>query len=321
MTYASAFGQGVREEMDRDASIFVLGTDLLVRGGAFAQLIGIGARFGPERVRDTPISEAAMTAAGLGAAMNGMRPIVDLNFVDFSFSAMDEIANQVAKMRYMLGLPIPMVIRATAGVANYAMQHNNQIETWFAHMPGLLVVMPATPADNKGLIKTALRAEDPVIFLMHKRLGGVRGDVHGHDYLVPFGRARLAREGADVTLVAYSAMVREAMVAAERLAEEGIEAEVLDLRTIVPLDLDAVERSVRKTRRAVVAGEAPRFLGIGAEIASSIAEAMFHELAAPVQRVGALHAPIPHSPPLYEAIIPHADQIVRAARVAISEGA
>jgi pyruvate dehydrogenase E1 component beta subunit len=318
MTYAQAFALGVREEMERDPSIFVMGTDLLDRGGAFGQLNGIGEIFGPERVRDTPISESAMMSAGLGAAINGMRPIVDINFVDFSFGAWDEIVNQTAKMRYMLGVPIPLVLRGTVGVAAYAMQHNNQIETMFAHVPGLLVVMPATPADTKGLIKTALRGEDPVVFLMHKRLGAQRGEVGGPDELVPFGRARVAREGSDITLVAYSFMVRRALETAEQLAADGISAEVIDMRTIVPLDLETVEESVRKTRHAVVIGEAPRFLGVGAEVAASIQETLFRDLAAPVQRVGASHAPIPHSPPLYEAIIPQVEGIVRAAKAALA---
>ena len=193
ITYSKAFSEGVREEMERDPSIFIMGTDLLARGGNFAQLVGIGAEFGPERVRDTPISEAAMVAAGVGAAVGGMRPIVDLNFVDFAFGAMDEIVNQAAKMRYMLRVPVPLVIRASYGVTLYAMQHNNSIEAWFAHTPGLIVLTPATPADAKGLIKSALRGEDPVIFLMHKRLGGSRGEVGGPDDLVPIGEARIAR--------------------------------------------------------------------------------------------------------------------------------
>lgn len=316
-TYAQAFGQGMREEMSRDPSIFVLGTDLLDRGGHFGQIPGLGAEFGPERVRDTPISEAAMTAAGVGAAINGMRPVVDLNFVDFSFGAMDEIANQAAKMRYMLRIPVPIVIRATIGVALYAMQHNNAIETWFAHMPGLLVATPATPWDTKGLIKTALRGEDPVVFLMHKRLGGMKGEVGRDDELLPFGQAKVVREGRDVTIVAYSIMVRKALEAAQRLAEDGIEAEVVDLRTVMPLDLETVEASVRKTRRAVVTGEAPRFLGIAAEVAASIQESLFHELDGPVLRVGGGHAPIPHSPPLYEALIPQVADLERAVRLAI----
>ena len=317
-TYSQAFAQGVREEMLRDPSIFVMGTDQFERGGTFGQLVGIGEAFGAERVRDTPISEAALVAAGVGAAINGMRPIVDLSFADFSFGAMDEIANQAAKMRYMLRRPVPLVIRASAGVALYAMQHNNSLESWFAHMPGLLVVMPATPADCKGLIKTALRGEDPVVFLMHKRLGGQRGEVGGEEDLVPFGCANVARAGRDVTVVAYSFMVRRALQTAEALAAEGIDVEVIDLRTVMPLDLETIRQSVRRTRHLVVVGEAPRFLGVGAEVAASIQESLFSELAGPVLRVGARHAPIPHSTPLFESLIPGIADIERAVRAALT---
>jgi pyruvate dehydrogenase E1 component beta subunit len=319
ITYSQAFAEGVHEEMVRDERIFVLGTDLLDRGGNFAQLTGLGAIFGPTRIRDTPISEAAMVAAGVGAAINGMRPIVDLNFVDFAYGAMDEIANQAAKMRYMLRVPIPLVIRASFGVALYAMQHNNSIEAWFAHMPGLIVVTPATAADNKGLIKSALRCEDPVVFLMHKRLGGVRGEVGGSDVLVPLGKAAIARPGKDVTLVTYSGMLPKALTAADNLSKAGVDVEVIDLRTIIPLDLDLIEASVRKTGRAVVAGEAPRFLGVGAEVAASIQESTFDYLDAPVLRVGAKHSPIPHSPPLFEALIPQVEDLERAVMATLRE--
>jgi pyruvate dehydrogenase E1 component beta subunit len=308
---------GLREEMARDDSIFVLGTDLYIRGGHWAQVKGLGAEFGPERIRDAPISEAAMVAAGVGAALNGMRPVVDLNFIDFIFGAMDEVINQAAKVRYMWRVPVPLVIRGTAGVAMGGAQHNNSLEAWFSHMPGLLVATPATPADTKGLIKSALRGEDPVIFLMHKMLTGFRGAVGGLNDLVPFGRGAVVREGTDVTLVAYSIMVHKAFQAAERLAADGISVEVIDLRTVFPLDLDLVEESVRKTGRLVVAGEAPRHGGIVAEVAAALQEAVFDHLDGPVLRVGALHSPIPHSPPLFEAVIPQAADLERAARFAI----
>jgi pyruvate/2-oxoglutarate/acetoin dehydrogenase E1 component len=312
MTLSQAFAQGVREEMQRDARVFVMGTDLYIRGGHWAQVKGLGPEFGPERIRDTPISEAAMIAAGVGSALNGMRPIVDLNFIDFVFGGMDETINQAAKIRYMWGVPVPVVIRGTAGVAFGAEQHNNSIEAWFAHMPGLLVAYPSTPADAKGLIKSALRGEDPVIFLMHKMLTGVRGEVGGEDDLVPFGKGAVVRPGSDVTLVTYAVTVRKGLEAAERLAERGVDVEVIDLRTVFPLDLEIVERSVRRTNRVVVAGEAPRFGGIASEVASSVQESMFDDLDAPVLRVGGKHAPIPHSPPLMESIIPQAADIERA---------
>jgi pyruvate dehydrogenase E1 component beta subunit len=314
LTLSQAYQEGVREEMARDESIFILGTDLYIRGGHWAQVKGLGPEFGRERVRDTPISEAAMVAAGVGAALNGMRPIVDLNFIDFVFGAMDETINQAAKIRYMWGVPVPVVVRGTAGVAFGGPQHNNSLEAWFAHMPGLLVAMPATPADTKGLIKSALRGEDPIIFLMHKMLTGERGEVGGPEELVPFGKARIVRAGNDVTLVTYSIMVRKGLEAAERLAADGIEVEVIDLRTVFPLDLELIEASVRKTNRLVVAGEAPRFGGIASEVAATVQEAVFDYLDAPVLRVGGRHAPIPHSPPLFEAIIPQVEDVARAVR-------
>jgi pyruvate dehydrogenase E1 component beta subunit len=319
MTLSQAFQEGVREEMERDDRIFVLGTDLLVRGGHFAQLNGLGERFGSDRVRDTPISEAAMVAAGVGAALNGMRPIVDLNFIDFALGAMDEIVNQAAKARYMWAQPMPIVIRGTAGVALYAAQHNNSLEATFAHTPGLLVVMPATPADTKGLIKTALRSDDPVIFLMHKSLTGLRGQVPDGEHVVEFGSANVIRSGAQATVVTYGAMVGKALRAADELALEDIEVEVIDLRTLFPLDLDTIEASVKKTGRIVVASDAPRVGGIGSEIAAAIQESVFFYLDAPVLRVGAKHAPIPHSPLLIDALVPSEHNIARAVRRTLEE--
>ena len=314
VTYSQAFREGMREEMARDNRIFVLGTDLLDRGGHFGQVLGLGKDFGAERVRDMPISEAAMVAAGVGAALNGMRPVVDLNFIDFSFGAMDEIFNQAAKMRYMFGTPLPLVIRGTSGVALYAAQHNNSLEAVFAHMPGLLVAVPSTPTDTKGLLKSALRGDDPVIFMMHKRLTGTRGEVGGPEDLVPFGRAAVRRSGGNVTIVAYSHMVFKAMEAAERLAMDGIEAEVIDLRTVMPLDIETVAESVRKTGYLVAATEAPCFGSIASEVAARIQETVFDWLSGPVVRVGARHAPIAHSPALFETVIPQSVDIERAVR-------
>lgn len=314
MTLSQAFAQGVAEEMERDQAVCVLGTDLFIRGGHWAQVRGLGERFGPERIRDTPISEAAMVSAGVGAALNGMRPIVDLNFIDFVFGAIDEVVNQAAKIRYMWNVPVPLVIRGTSGVAFASAQHNNQVEAWFAHMPGLLVATPSTPADVKGLIKTALRGQDPVIFLMHKMQTGLRGEVGGPDELVPFGRAAVRRAGDDVTVVAHSIMAPKSVEAAERLAAEGIDCEVIDLRTVFPLDIETVKASVRKTGRLVVAGESPRFGGIGAELVATIQEACFDDLDGPLLRVGAAHSPIPHSPVLIKPLIPDVEDVVRAVR-------
>jgi pyruvate/2-oxoglutarate/acetoin dehydrogenase E1 component len=267
-TLSRAFRDGLAEEMARDESIVVMGTDLFERGGHWAQVTNLGDMFGRDRVRNTPISEAAMVAAGVGAALNGLRPVVDLNFLDFAFGAMDEIVNQAAKARYWWGRPVPLVVRGTTGFAGGGAQHNNPIESWFCHVPGLLVAYPSTAADAKGLIKTALRGEDPVIFCMHKMLTGARGEAGGPEDLVPF-------------------------------------------------DLDLIEESVRRTRTLVVAAEDYRHGGVGSEIAAALQESLFGELDAPVFRLGAPFAPVPHSPVLLEAMSPSAADVERAVRRAV----
>jgi acetoin:2,6-dichlorophenolindophenol oxidoreductase subunit beta len=315
-TLSRAYRDGLAEEMERDSSIMVMGTDLYERGGHWAQVTDLGPRFGRHRVRNSPISEAAMVGAGVGAALNGLRPVVDLNFIDFAFGGMDEIVNQAAKARYWWGRPVPLVIRGTTGFAGGGAQHNNSIEAWFSHVPGLLVAYPSTPADAKGLIKSALRGDDPVIFLMHKMLTGLRGDVGGPDDLVPFGRAAIRRPGSDVTVASYGAAVGKAVRAAEQLADDGIDVEVVDLRTVMPLDLDTVEESVRRTRRLVVFTEAYRHGGVGGEIAAAIQESLYGHLDAPVLRVGAGFAPVPHSPVLLDALTPGVDDVMATIRQA-----
>ncbi len=315
-TLSRAYRDGLAEEMERDSSIMVMGTDLYERGGHWAQVTDLGPRFGRHRVRNSPISEAAMVGAGVGAALNGLRPVVDLNFIDFSFGGMDEIVNQAAKARYWWGRPVPLVIRGTTGFAGGGAQHNNSIEAWFSHVPGLLVAYPSTPADAKGLIKTALRGEDPVIFLMHKMLTGLRGEVGGPDDLVPFGRAAIRRPGSDVTVASYGAAVGKAVRAAEQLADDGIDVEVVDLRTVMPLDLDTVEESVRRTRRLVVFTEDYRHGGVGSEIAAAIQESLYGQLDAPILRVGAGFAPVPHSPVLLDALTPGVDDVTATIRQA-----
>ncbi|MFC6083564.1 alpha-ketoacid dehydrogenase subunit beta [Sphaerisporangium aureirubrum] len=320
ISYSVAFQQGVREEMDRDKSVFVLGTDIFDRGGHFAQVKGLGDLFGRTRVRDAPISEAAMVAAGVGAALAGTRPLVDLNFMDFAYGAMDEIANQAAKLRYMWGAPVPLVIRATSGVAQGGAQHNNSLEPWLAGLPGLSVVSPYRPYDVKGLIKSALRGSDPVIFMMHKKLTGARGPVGGDEDLVEIGRAHVARPGTDVTVVTYSYGVRLALGAAEALAGDGVSAEVIDLRTLYPLDTATIIESVRRTGRVVVLDEAPRYGGMAAEIVTSVTESAFWYLDQPVHRVTGAHTPIPHSPALLDAILPTEGDVVRAVRQVLADG-
>jgi len=315
-TLSQAYRQGLAEEMRTDPRILVYGTDLFERGGHWGQVRGLGSEFGRDRVRNAPISEAAMVAAGVGAAMNGLRPVVDLNFIDFAFGAMDEIINQAAKIRFMWGAPMPLVIRGTNGVAGGGAQHNNSFESWFAHTPGLLVAMPSTPADTKGLIKSALRGEDPVIFLMHKLLAGLRGEIGGAEDLVPFGRGTVRRPGRDITVATYGVTVPRSIAAAGQLAAEGVEAEVIDLRTIAPLDLELVEESVRRTRHLVVVTESQRHGGIGAEIAAALSESLYDVLDGPVLRVGAPSVPAPHSAPLLARATPSADDIARSLRAA-----
>ncbi|MCU1491927.1 MAG: Transketolase domain protein [Acidimicrobiaceae bacterium] len=314
ITYSAAFSEGVAEEMANDPDIFVLGTDLVHRGGHWAQIRGLVDAVGPGRVFDAPISEAAMVATGVGSAMAGMHPIIDLNFVDFAYGAMDEIANQAAKIPYMLGRKVPVTIRATSGIAHGGPQHNNSLESFFMNMPGLSVAVPAFPYDVKGLIKSALRGQEPVIFLMHKRLTGTRGPVGGPDELVPFGVARVCREGEDCTIVTYGGGVAKALQAAEILVEEGRSPEVIDLRTLAPLDMETVITSVRKTGRAVVLDEAPKIGGPGAEVAASIQELAFEYLDAPVGRLGAMRTTMPESPPLLAQVLASVEDVVGAVR-------
>lgn len=320
VTYSQAFQQGMQEEMDRDDRIFVVGTDIYDRGGHFAQLKGLGERFGHERVRDAPISEAAMVAAGVGAALNGCHPMVDLNFMDFAYGAMDEIINQAAKIRYMWGRPVPLVIRATAGVAGGGAQHNNSLQAWFASTPGLSVVFPSSAYDVKGLIKTSLRTDDPVIFMMHKRLSGARGKAGGAEDLVPIGSARTVQSGDDVTIISYGYTVLAATNAAEKLAADGVHADVIDLRTLYPLDTPTVLESVRRTGRVVIVDEAPRHGSLSAEIAAVIQEEAFFYLDQPVRRVTGAHVPIPHSPTLLEAVLPTEDDITSTVKEMLAAG-
>lgn len=316
MRLGQVFALTLAEEMRRDPSIFVMGTDLFRRGGHFAQVLGLGEEFGESRVRDTPISEAALVAAGVGAALNGARPVVDLNFADFALSAMDEIVNQAAKMRYMSGgAPVPLLIRASSGVAGYAAQHNNSLEGVFASTPGLFVVMPTTPQDLRGLLQTCLRdSSDPVIFLMPKRLSSIRQEVDLEAGPIPLGSARISRSGRNVTLISYGATVRKIEAAADELSEENIDCEVIDIRSMAPLDIETILESVKKTRLALVVTEAPCFGNFAAEIAARIESSLHSDLVQPVARMSAPHAPIPHAPVLFESMIPQIPEIVQATR-------
>ena len=316
LTYAQAAMAGLSEEMRRDPRVWALGEDL-GRGGVFGQYRGMQQEFGPERIVDTPISESTIMGAAVGAAMIGTRPVVELRFADFALCAVDEMVNQAAKARFMFGgqARVPVTIRQPVGMwRSSAAQHSQSLEAWYAHIPGLVVVMPATPADNKGLLKAAIRCDDPVIYMEHKDLWGLAGEVPGDaDLTVPLGKARIAQTGTDVTIVTWSKMVHVAVAAAGELAKQGIAAEVVDLRTLFPWDRAAVLSSVAKTGRLLVAQEAVLTCGFGAEVAATVAEELGGQLRAPVKRLGSPRAPISYSRPLEDRVRVTVDQVVDAA--------
>jgi pyruvate/2-oxoglutarate/acetoin dehydrogenase E1 component len=317
LTYWQALQEALREEMQRDPSVFLMGEDIGAYGGAFGVTRGLLQEFGSERVRCTPVSEAAIVGAATGAALTGMRPVVEIMFMDFIALAMDQLANHAAKFRYMYGpqARVPLVVRTPAGGGRcYGATHSQSLEAWFLHVPGVKVVAPATPADAKGLLKAAIRDDNPVLFVEHKLLYATTGPVPDGDYAVPIGCAAVRRQGEDVTLVAHSYYVDVTLQAAAELARSGIEAEVVDLRTLVPLDTEAVLASVRKTGRLVCIEEGTRTGGVGAEIAARVAELAYEYLDAPIRRVAAPDAPIPFSPPLEQAALPNRSAIVHTVR-------
>jgi pyruvate dehydrogenase E1 component beta subunit len=316
ITYREALNQALREELDRDERIFIMGEEVGYFGGAFKVTDGLLAVYGEKRVRDTPISELTFVGAGIGAAMGGLRPIVELMTVNFGLLAMDQIVNNAAKIHYMFGgkAKVPLVIRAPQGAGHQlGAQHSQSLEAYFMHCPGLRVVIPATPADAKGLLKTALRQEDPVIFLEHESLYPVKGEVPDGEHLVPFGKASVLREGKDLTLVSYSKCVYDTLAAAHELENMGIDAEVIDLRTLNPLDLDTVVESVKKTGKAIVVYEGWRTGGAGAEIAAQLYERAFDHLDAPVERVATMDIPMPYNARLERAALPSPAHIISAA--------
>ncbi len=318
LSYAEAIREALRQAMEADPAVVLLGEDIGVYGGAFGVTDGLLELFGPERVRDTPISEAAITGCAIGAALTGLRPVLEVQFMDFITLCMEQLVLQAAKIRYMFGgkAQLPMVVRTPAGAGTgAAAQHSGSLEGWFVHVPGLKVVAPSTPADAKGLLLASIRDPNPVIFVEHKLLYRTRGDVPEEPYEIPLGQADVKRAGTDVTVVATSGMVPRAMAAAERLAGEGVSVEVVDPRTLRPLDTETILRSVRKTGRVVIVYEAVKTLGIGAEIAARIAEsdALYH-LQAPVVRVGGAECPIPYNRGLERAAVPQEEDVVRAVR-------
>jgi len=314
-TYMQALNDALREEMERDSDVLIFGEDVGQFGGCFGVTQGLFEQFGEKRVRDTPITESAIVGAATGAAAAGLRPVCELMFVDFIGVSMDQLFNQAAKMRYMFGgkTTIPMVLRAPQGAGiGAAAQHSQSLEAWFMHVPGLKVVLPTTPADAYGLLLTAIRDDNPVVFLEHKMLYGVKGEVPEDAGPIPFGQANICREGSDVTIIAFSKMVYSALEAADILAEKGISAEVIDPRTITPLDMETILNSVKKTHNLVIAHEAVKIGGVGAEVAAQVAEQAIDYLDAPIMRVGAPFTPVPFSPPLEELFIPGAEDIVAA---------
>jgi pyruvate/2-oxoglutarate/acetoin dehydrogenase E1 component len=315
LTYAQALNEALREEMQADERVFLMGEDIGNYGGVFRVTKDLINEFGAERVRDTPISEAAFVGLGIGSAMAGMRPVVELLFMDFALVAADQIVNQAAKMRYMSGgvVSVPMVIRAQQGGGRgNGAQHSQSFESWFAQVPGLITVAPSTPADAKGLLKSAIRAGNPVIFVEHKLLYNTKGEVPSGEHIVPIGKAVVKRAGRDVTIVSYSRMVLFALEAAEQLSAKGIEAEVVDLRTIEPLDMDTILESVRGTARLLVVHESHTNCGMGAEIIARINEQAPDVLVTPARRLGAKHVPIPVAEPLEEAVLPQVADIAKA---------
>ena len=315
-TYAEAGKTALAEEMRRDPLVWAVGEDL-GRGGVFGQYAGLVDEFGPERISDAPISEAAIMGASVGAAMAGTRPVVEMRFADFALCAVDELINQAAKARYMLGgqTKVPMVIREPMGMwRSSAAQHSQSLESWYTHIPGLVVAVPSTPADNKGLLKAAIRCDDPVVYFEHKNIWGLEGEVPDGDVVLPFGKARMEREGSDITIVSWSSQLHTASRAAATLEGQGISAEVIDLRTLWPWDRDAVFASVEKTGRLLITHESVSVGGFGAEIAASVSEHLFKALKAPVRRRGAPRIPISYAPPLEDVVRVSEERIIETVK-------
>ena len=318
ITYKEALREALKEEMQRDSTVFLLGEDIgRYWGGAFKVTEGLAEEFGDERVRDTPISESAIIGTAVGAAITGMRPVAEIMFGDLTALAMDQIANQAAKIRYMFGgqAKCPLVIRTPFGAGvNIASHHSQSLEAWFMHVPGLYVAVPSTPYDAKGLLKTAIRGNNPVFFCEHKLLYPVEDEVPEEEYTIPFGAADVKREGADVTIFATLYMVHKALNAAKQLEKEEVDAEVVDPRTLTPLDKQAIIRSVKKTGRLVIVSEDCKTAGVSAEIAAMVAEEAVDYLDAPIKRVAEPDTPIPFSPPLEQYIIPDEKAIMKAVK-------
>ena len=320
-TYAQAIRDVIAEEMRKDQSVFIMGEDIAKQGGIFGCTRGLLDEFGPKRVRNTPISEAGFVGAGVGAACAGMRPIVELMYMDFTYVSMDQILNQAAKIRYMFGgkATVPMVIRGQQGIGRgNAGQHSQSVEAIFMHIPGLKVIMPASPADAAGLLRTSIRDNNPVMFFEHKALYATKGEVPDDpEFAIPFGKANIVREGKDITVIGTHLYVNRALNVANRLEAEGISVEVIDPRTILPLDEETIVNSVKKTGRAVIVHEAHKIGGVGAEIASIITEKAFKYLDAPVMRLGAKHCTLPFNIGLENAVVPQEEDVYQAVKATL----
>ncbi len=317
ITYREAVAEAIAEEMAQDPRVFIMGEDVGLHGGAFGATKGLFEEFGPGRVKDTPLTESAIVGAGVGAALTGMRPIVEIMYIDFMCMAMDSIVNQAAKVKYMFGghVRVPLTIRTAFGAGRgNAAQHSQSLETWLTVVPGLLVVMPSTPYDAKGLLKSAIRNDNPVIVIENKQLYSDSGHVPEDDYLVPIGKAAVRKEGKDVTLIATSRMCSFASSAVEKLSSDGIDVEIIDPRTIKPLDMETIAASIAKTHRVVVVNEGPKTGGFSNEVSSKIMDTCFYDLDAPVMRVAAEDVPIPYNSILEAEVIPAEKDILAAVK-------
>jgi pyruvate dehydrogenase E1 component beta subunit len=318
ITFAEAVREALRQEMRLDPNVFILGEDVGPFGGCFGVTAGLFDEFGPDRVMDTPISEAGIMGASLGSALMGMRPVPEIMFIDFTPVCFDYLTNQAPKVRYMCGgqvKKLPLVVRTTSGGwIRAAGQHSQSLEGWFTQVPGLKVVMPATPYDAKGLLTASLRDNNPVLFIEHKVLYSVSGPVPEEEFLIPLGKAEVKREGKDVTLISYSLMLNKTLTAAEQLAKDGIQAEVIDLRTLSPLDHETLARSVKKTHKAIIIQEAVEMAGVASQVVKSLVDSAFEYLDAPIRTVAAANTIIPFSPPLEDAMLPNEEKIVAAAK-------
>lgn len=321
ITMREAISQALWEEMENDPSVFILGEEVGVWGGTYAVTKGFFDHFGPERVRDTPIAEAGIIGAAIGSALTGLRPVAELMTINFAFSAMDHIVNQAAKMHYMFGgqMVLPLVIRAVGGGGRQlGATHSQTPDAIFAHFPGLTVIAPGTPADAKGLLKAAIRSRDPVLFIEHATLYQTRGEVPDGDYVVPIGKSTVQRPGRDITLVTYSKMLEISTKAADELAKEGIEVEIVDLRTLRPLDIDPVIASFKKTNRAVIVEEGWKSFGVGSEIAARIYEEAFDYVDSPVKRVAQIEVPLPYNRTLEQSAIPNVEDVIAAVKEVVN---